>query len=98
MEKAIDAGAEDVINHGADGFEVRTVPADMHKVAEALEKAGLKLGEQRWVWLPSTHVKVEGEKARVLLKLMEVLDENDDVQNVFANFEMDEKLLEQLSA
>jgi YebC/PmpR family DNA-binding regulatory protein len=98
MEKAIEAGAEDVINHGADGFEVRTETADMHKVAESLEKAGLKLGEQRWVWLPSTSVKVEGDKAKLLLKLMELLEENDDVQNVFANFEMDERLFELLSA
>jgi YebC/PmpR family DNA-binding regulatory protein len=98
MEVAIDAGAEDVINHGADGFEVRTVPADMHHVADKLEKAGFKLGEQKWVWLPSTTVRVEGEKAKTLLELIDVLEENDDVQNVFANFEMDEKLMEQLSA
>ena len=97
MAAAIDAGADDVLNHGADGFEVRTEPASMHQVAEALEKAGLKLGEQRWVWLPTTTVPVEGEKAKTLLKLMETLEENDDVQNVFANFEMDEKLMEQLS-
>jgi YebC/PmpR family DNA-binding regulatory protein len=97
MEKAIDAGAEDVINHGADGFEVRTEKNDMHKVAEALEKSGLKLGEQKWVWIPSTSVKVEGDKAKLLLKLMENLEDNDDVQNVFANFEMDEKLMEHLS-
>jgi YebC/PmpR family DNA-binding regulatory protein len=97
MEKAIDAGAEDVINHGPDGFEVRTEPNDMHKIAEALEKGGLKIGEQKWVWIPSTSVKVEGDKAKLLLKLMEILEENDDVQNVFANFEMDEKLMEQLA-
>jgi YebC/PmpR family DNA-binding regulatory protein len=98
MEKAIEAGAQDVLNHGADGFEVRTEPNDMHHVAEALEKAGLKLGEQKWVWIPSTTVHVEADKAKLLLKLLEHLEDNDDVQNVFANFEMDEKLMEQLSA
>jgi YebC/PmpR family DNA-binding regulatory protein len=98
MEKAIDAGAEDVVNHGPDGFEVRTEPADLHHVAEALEKAGLKIGEQKWVWLPTTSVRVDGERAKTLLKLMEVLEDNEDVQNVYANFEMDEKLMEQLSA
>ncbi len=97
MAAAIDAGADDVINHAADGFEVRTEPAQMHHVAEALEKKGLKLGEQKWIWLPTTTVHVEGEKAKLLLKLMEVLEENDDIQNVSANFEMDEKLMEQLS-
>lgn len=95
MGAAIEAGADDVLNHGADGFDVRTEPAQLHHVAEALEKAGLKLGEQKWIWLPTTSVHVEGEKAKQLLKLMEILEENDDVQNVSANFEMDEKLMEQ---
>ena len=98
MAAAIDAGADDVLNHGADGFDVRTEAAQMHHVAEALEKAGLTLGEQKWMWIPTTQVHVEGEKAKLLLKLMEVLEENDDVQNVSANFEMDEKLLEHLTA
>jgi YebC/PmpR family DNA-binding regulatory protein len=98
MTAALDAGADDVIDHGADGFEVRCEPAQMHHVAEALEKTGLKLSEQKWIWVPTTHVPVGGDKARLLLKLMEHLEENDDVQNVYANFEMDEKLLEQLSA
>src|SRR5262249_40928814 len=98
MQRAIDAGAEDVVNHGADGFEVRTEPADLHKVADVLDKGGLKLGEQKWTWLPNTMVKIEGEKAKTLLKLLEALEENDDVQNVYANFEMDEKLMEQMSA
>src|SRR6185503_6515019 len=51
MEKAIEAGAEDVINLGPDGFEVRTAPADLHTVASSLE-AGLKLGEQKWTFFP----------------------------------------------
>src|SRR4051812_15776861 len=95
MEKALDAGAEDVLNHGADGFDVRCEPAQMHHVAERLEKAGLMLGEQKWIWTPTTHVHVAADKAKLLLKLLEILEENDDVQNVFANFEMDEALLEQ---
>jgi len=95
MGAAIEAGADDVLNHGADGFDVRTEPAQLHHVAEALEKAGLKLGDQKWIWIPTTSVHVEGEKAKQLLKLLEILEENDDVQNVSANFEMDEKLMEQ---
>ncbi len=97
MEKAIEAGAEDVVNHGADGFEVKTHPDDLHQVAGALEKAGLKLGEQKWTYVPTTTVKVDGENASKLLKLIEALDENDDVQSVHANYEMDETLMEQLS-
>jgi YebC/PmpR family DNA-binding regulatory protein len=98
MEKAIDAGAEDVVNLGADGFEVRTEPVQLHAVAESLEKAGLKLGEQRWSYLPQNTVKLDGDAARKMLKLMELLEDNDDVQNVHANFEMDEKLLEELAS
>ncbi|MFP2931913.1 YebC/PmpR family DNA-binding transcriptional regulator [Pyxidicoccus sp. 3LG] len=97
MEKAIDAGAEDVINQGDDGFEVRTAPADLHTVASRLEAAGLKLGEQKWTHLPQNTIQVEGDNAQRLLKLMDALEENDDVQNVHANFEMDESVMESLS-
>jgi YebC/PmpR family DNA-binding regulatory protein len=97
MEKALEAGAEDVISLGSDGFEVRTAPADLHSVASALEKAGLKLSEQKWAYLPQNTIKLEGEPARKMLRLMESLEENDDVQHVHANFEIDEKLMEELA-
>ncbi|MBZ4422411.1 YebC/PmpR family DNA-binding transcriptional regulator [Myxococcus sp. RHSTA-1-4] len=96
MERAIDAGAEDVINHGDDGFEVRTAPADLHTVATRLEP-GLSLGEQKYTYLPQNTVRVEGENAQKMLKLMDALDDNDDVQNVYANFEIDESVMEALS-
>jgi YebC/PmpR family DNA-binding regulatory protein len=97
MEKAIEAGAEDVINHGEDGFEVRTEPAQLHHVGAALEQAGVKLGEQKWTYVPQTTVHLEGESAHKMLKLLELLEDNDDVQNVHANFEIDDALLEQAS-
>jgi YebC/PmpR family DNA-binding regulatory protein len=96
MEKAIEAGAEDVLNHGADGFEVRTAPADLHTVATSLEAAGLQLGEQKWNYFPQNTVRLEGENAQKMLKLMDALEDNDDVQNVHANFEIDEALMESL--
>jgi YebC/PmpR family DNA-binding regulatory protein len=98
MEKAIEAGAEDVLNHGPDGFEVRTAPADLHAVAASLEQSGLKPGEQKWTYVPQNTVRIEGDNARKMLKLMELLEDNDDVQNVHANFEMDDALMESLSA
>jgi YebC/PmpR family DNA-binding regulatory protein len=98
MEKAIEAGAEDVLNHGPDGFEVRTAPADLHAVAASLEQSGLKLGEQKWTYFPQNTVRIEGDNAKKMLKLMELLEDNDDVQNVHANFEMDDALMESLSA
>jgi YebC/PmpR family DNA-binding regulatory protein len=96
MEKALEAGAEDVLNHGAEGFEVRTAPVDLHTVATSLERAGLKLGEQKWSFFPQTTVKLEGENAKKMLKLMDALEDNDDVQSVHANFEIDEALMESL--
>lgn len=98
MEQALDAGAEDVVDQGPDGFEVRTAPADLHAVGAKLEAAGLPLGEQKWTFVPQNTVKVEGDNAKRLLKLMDALDENDDVQHVHANFEIDESLMESLSA
>jgi YebC/PmpR family DNA-binding regulatory protein len=96
MERAIEAGAEDVVSQGEDGFEVRTAPADLHQVAVALEQAGLALGEQKWAYFPSTTVQLTGEAARKMLKLLEALEENDDVQAVHANFEIDDAELQAL--
>jgi YebC/PmpR family DNA-binding regulatory protein len=97
MERAIDAGAEDVINLDTDGFEVRTAPHDLHAVALALEKANLPVGAQKWAFLPQSTVKLEAEPAKKMLRLMESLEDNDDVQAVHANFEIDEKLMEELA-
>lgn len=97
MEKAIEAGAEDVVSQGEDGFEVRTAPADLHAVASALERAGVSVGEQKLTYFPQSTVRVEGEEARKMLRLVELLEDNDDVQAVHANFEIDEALLEELS-
>ena len=95
MEKAIEAGAEDVINLGEDGFEIRTAATDLHHVALALEQAGIALGEQKWSFLPQNTIRLEGENAQKMLKLMELLEDDDDVQNVYANFEIDDAVLEQ---
>ena len=89
MEAAIEAGAEDVVNHGADGFEVRTHPNDLHAVAAALEKR-FKLGPRRVGYFPKDTVKLaDADKARTFLKLLEALEDLDDVQKVEGNFDMD---------
>jgi len=98
MEAALEAGADDVVAQGGEGFEVRTDPALLHQVSVALEKAGLALGEQRWVYLPENTVKVEGEAAKKVVKLLETLEDNDDVQNVWANADIPERELEQMGA
>ena len=97
MEFAIEAGAEDVVAQGAQGFEVRTHPNDLHSVAGHLEKK-LRLGEKKIAYVPKITVRLEdAEKARSLLKLLEALEELDDVQSVHANFEMDDRLLERIA-
>lgn len=98
MEAALEAGAVDVINNGEDGFEVRTEPNDVHKIADALEKKGFKASEAKATYLPQNTVKLEGDKAEKMLKLMAAFEDNDDVQNVHANFEIDEKLMEELAS
>lgn len=95
MEKAIEAGAEDVVNRDEDGFEVLTEPTALHQVASALDAAGLKLGEQKWTYIPQNTLRLEGDNAKKMLKLMDMLEDNDDVQNVHANFEIDDDVLEQ---
>jgi YebC/PmpR family DNA-binding regulatory protein len=94
---AIEAGAEDVVSHGADGFEVRTHPNDLHQVTVELERR-FALGVRRLTHLPKEHVKLtDPDRARQMLKLLELLEELEDVQDVQANFEIPDELLEQLA-
>ncbi len=98
LEVALDAGALDVITH-SDGFEVRTEPNDLHKVVQALEKKSLQLGEQKIAFIPKEPVRVEQlEDAQKILKAVDLLEDNDDVQVVFGNFEVDDRLVDQLTA
>lgn len=92
---AIEAGAEDVIVN-EDSYEILTAPADFNKVKQALESSGLGFESAGIRWLPRTTVKVEGENAEKLLKMMDAFDENDDVQDVYANYEIDDEELAKL--
>jgi YebC/PmpR family DNA-binding regulatory protein len=96
VEAAIEAGAEDVVNHGAEGFEVRTHPNDLHGVATALERK-VKLGARRITYVPRETVRIhDPDRARSVLKLMDLLEDLEDVQAVHANFEIDDKLMDQM--
>jgi YebC/PmpR family DNA-binding regulatory protein len=87
MEQALDAGGEDVVPDGDGGFEVRTETASMMAVHKALE-GKLPVGAPKMVYLPKTTVPVSGDAAEKVLRLVESLEENDDVQHVYANFEI----------
>ena len=86
---ALEAGAEDV-SHDGDEFTITTAPADLHAVREAMEQAGYPVRDASLAWIPKTTVRVEGENAGALLKLLDALEDLDDVQKVDANFEMDD--------
>jgi len=97
LEAAIEAGADDVVSHEG-GHEIYAGQANFHEVAKALEQ---KFGEPRkatLTWKPQNTVAVDDDKGEKLLKLIETLNEHDDVQNVYANFEVSDALMQKLSA
>jgi transcriptional/translational regulatory protein YebC/TACO1 len=92
FEKAIEAGAEDVDTSG-EAFEITTDPTELHAVSEALQAAGVKAESATLTMLPKNTVKVEGKVAAAVLRLMELLEDHDDVQDVFANFDISEEAM-----
>jgi YebC/PmpR family DNA-binding regulatory protein len=94
---AIDAGAEDVALD-EDVFEVITSPADFTAVREALVEAGVELDSAELVMRPTTRTPLEEADARKLMKLLDLLEEHDDVQAVHANFDVDAEVLERVAA
>jgi YebC/PmpR family DNA-binding regulatory protein len=97
MEAALDAGAEDVRTEG-EVFVVVTEAGKMIDVREALEKKGLKPAHAEVGMYPDTHIRLEGHDAEAMLRLVHTLEDHDDVQNVFANYDIDDSLVEKLSA
>jgi YebC/PmpR family DNA-binding regulatory protein len=95
LEAAIDAGAEDV-ESDEDGHEIWTAQEDLHGVARALEAALGEAESVKLAWRPDTPVEVGGEDAGQLLKLIDALEEDDDVQTVWGNYEVPEDVLEKL--
>lgn len=87
---ALDAGAEDVIVED-ESIEVLTAPSEFEKVKEALEAAGYLFETAGVRWLPQNTVAAEGDNADKLLKMMDAFEENDDVQDVYHNFEINEE-------
>ncbi|HEB68660.1 MAG TPA: YebC/PmpR family DNA-binding transcriptional regulator [Desulfobulbus sp.] len=97
MDLAIEAGAEDVIEDETT-FQILTEPDDFSEVVENLEKSGVKCLEASITMIPKNTVEVDAEKtARSLMKLLDNLEDNDDVQKVHANFDISDELMETLS-
>jgi transcriptional/translational regulatory protein YebC/TACO1 len=97
FEAALEAGADDVVS-SENGHEIYAAPDRFGAVAKALEA---KFGEPRkasLVWRPQNTVAVDDEQGEKVLKLIENLNEHDDVQNVYANFEVSDALVQRMSA
>ncbi len=90
LSLVLDAGAEDLRDDGS-SWEVVTPPETFEKVREALEAAGIKPASAEVAWVPQNYVKLTGQQAQQMLRMMEALEEHDDVQHVYANFDIDEK-------
>lgn len=96
MEAALEAGAADIQTQ-EDAFEVTTEPGDLERVREVLERAEMTVIEAVVRRIPQNTVKLGRKEAQSMLKLMEMLEEHDDVQQVSANFDIDDKLMEELA-
>ena len=92
----VDAGAEDVFTEDEEYFEVRTAPTDLHKVVEALDALGLPHERAEVTMIPTTGAQVPDEQAGKLFSLLEELDDLDDVQKVYANFEVSDEAMERM--
>ncbi len=94
---AIESGADDVTIED-DHFEITTKPEDLMAVRKNLEKQGIGFSSAELTKMPKNTVKLDQDKAKKVLKLIDALEEQDDVQEVYANFDIPDEVLENLSA
>lgn len=96
MNAALEAGADDVVRDG-DSWRVTTDPSDVYEVKDALVGAGIDVLSAESTMVSSTTIEVSDvDDARSILRIMDVLEENDDVQDVYANFDIDESLMQEI--
>jgi len=94
MEAAVEAGAEDV-QESEGAWEVTTAATDLHKVASGLEASNIPYESAELQRIPNTTVKLEADDARKILKLMEMIEDLDDVQSVSANFDIPDEIFQE---
>ncbi|MGD2246554.1 MAG: YebC/PmpR family DNA-binding transcriptional regulator [Candidatus Aminicenantes bacterium] len=97
LEIILDAGAEDMREDGSN-FEIFTPPEEFEAVVNALKEHDIELAASNLGYIPQNYVKLEGKQAQQLLRLMEDLEDHDDVQNVWANFDIDEEEIAKYSS
>ncbi len=94
MSAALDAGADDFKNEpDEENYEITTAPEDLNKVKGHLEKENIKMSLAEVTMVPRNYIKLEGKDAEKMLKLMEALEDHDDVQNVYANFDIPDEIM-----
>jgi YebC/PmpR family DNA-binding regulatory protein len=96
MGIVLEAGAEDLRDDG-ENWEVLSAPSAYEAILEALKAAGVAPASSSVAMIPQNYIKLEGAQATQMIRLVEALEENDDVQNVHSNFDVDQKLLEEVA-
>jgi YebC/PmpR family DNA-binding regulatory protein len=97
MNIIIEANGEDEPIDDGDNWEILTAASAYEDMVDALKKAGIEPSSSSVSMIPDTYIKLEGQQASTMIRLMEALEEHDDVQNVHANFDIDQKLLEEVA-
>jgi YebC/PmpR family DNA-binding regulatory protein len=97
IELALEAGADDVLTE-EEGYQVMTAPENYQAVRDAIEKAGIEMAGAEVTMMPENTVKVSGRAAEQVLKMMEDLEDHDDVSSVSSNFDIDDEVMAQFSA
>lgn len=97
MNIVLDAGAEDM-KHEDDVYEIFTAIADLEKVKQALTDKGIKWEDAELTMIPSSTIKVTGHEAKQVLSLVETLEDHDDVQQVYANFDIPDEILDEVAS
>ena len=96
METALNAGAEDMVAVD-ETFQVTTAPSDLWVVREAVEKAGIKIESANLTMVPKNMTAVDAGTGRTVVKLIEALEDHDDVQNVYTNADIPDEVMKEIA-
>ena len=91
-------GATDDMRDDGDSWEILSAPEAYQPVLEAVKAAGITPASSSVSFIPQNYIKLEGQQATQMIRLVEAFEEHDDVQNVHSNFDIDQKLLEEVAA
>jgi YebC/PmpR family DNA-binding regulatory protein len=96
MNIVLEQGGDD-LNDDGENWEITTAPSAFDTVLEAVKKSGAEVAHSEVGMIPTIYVKLEGSAANTMIRLLETLEDTDDVQNVYSNFDVDQKTLEEVS-